>query len=130
MRHSRAFQATPEMSKRLLLGKAITAATLAVALSYASAEEYTVAKNQWLHIPVAVPEKKAGGGDFYTLKFEPVNAGGETDYEVLEEGIKIRFTEPGSYTYRLVINHITKPSCAGVTVDEYANNDILIHVLE
>ena len=130
MRHSRAFQVTPEMSKRSLLGKAITVATLAVMLSSASAEEYTVAKNQWLHIPVTVPEKKAGGGDFYTLKFEPVNADSETDFEVLEEGIEIRFTEPGTYTYRLVINHITKPSCAGVKVDEYANNDVLIHVVE
>ena len=56
------------MRKQLLLGIVLTAATPAVALSTASADEYTVAKNQWLHIPVTLPDKKAGGGDFYNLK--------------------------------------------------------------
>ena len=101
-----------------------------VFLSAASADEYTVGKNQLLRIPVTIPETKPGGGDFYVLKFEPVNVDIETEYVLLEEGIRIRFAESGIYNYKLVINHITKPSCAGVVVDEYAHSDIVVNVVD
>jgi hypothetical protein len=118
------------MSTRLLCTAILTIVLSAVALSYGSADEYTVEKDQWLHIPVYLPEKKAGGGEFYNLKFEPVKVKSTSDYVLLEEAVKIRFKEPGIYNYRLVVNRITKPSCAGVRIDEYTNREVLIRVVD
>lgn len=95
-----------------------------------SAAEYTITKNEWLYIPVSLPEGKAGGGDFYNLRFEPVAAGGSTEYVLEQEGVRVRSNAAGVYDFRLMINHVTKSSCAGVEVSEYSQDEIQLHVVD
>lgn len=100
------------------------------AVSTASAAEYTVQKNEWLHIPIAMPEKKVGGGDFYNLQLESLHSGSLVEHELVEEGINLRSGTAGKYDFRVVVNHVTKSSCAGVEVKEDSNFELQVHVKE
>ncbi len=108
----------------------MVALLLLLSVSVTSAGEYTAAKNVWLHIPVSLPEKKIGGGDFYNLRVEPAMADTSLEYTLEADGLRVRSNVAGEYVFRLVINHITKSSCAGVNVRQYQHEDIVLHVAE
>jgi hypothetical protein len=95
----------------------------------ASAANHSVEENKWLFIPVMVPEAKAGGGDFYNLRLEPVDDGGTmVEYQLQTDGVKIRSKNAGIYHFRLIVNHVVKSSCAGVAVNEYSNDQLVVQI--
>lgn len=93
------------------------------------AVEYSAAENEWLFIPVTLPEAKVGGGDFYNLQLEPVGDNNlDVEFHLQEDGIRLRAGNAGVYRFRLIVNHVVKSSCAGVTVSEYSNDPIGVHI--
>lgn len=103
--------------------------TFILAATPASATEYSVAENEWLFIPVMLPEAKVGGGDFYNLQLELVgDADPNVEYKLQTNGVKLRSENAGMYQFRLIINHVVKSSCAGVTVSEYSNDPIEVQI--
>ncbi len=86
-------------------------------------------KDEWIFVPISVPEGKVGGGDFYNLKVEPVD-GDYSSFEsrIEEGGIAVRSTKGGEYTIHLIINHVTKSSCAAVDVSEYQKKPLSLNI--
>ncbi|MFW2365660.1 MAG: hypothetical protein ACN4GW_04545 [Desulforhopalus sp.] len=104
-------------------------ATIMLAATPVSASEYSAAENEWLFIPVMLPEAKVGGGDFYNLQLELVgHADPNVEYKLQTDGVKLRSENAGIYQFRLVVNHVVKSSCAGVTVSEYSNDPIVVQI--
>jgi hypothetical protein len=94
-----------------------------------SAANHSVEENEWLFIPVMVPEAKVGGGDFYNLQLEHTDDGATmVEYQLQTDGIKIRSKKAGIYHFRLIINHVTKSSCAGVSVKPYSNDQLVVYI--
>lgn len=114
----------PEVMKRMLLITALLLAPLSL-----SATQYYAVENEWLFIPVTLPEGKVGGGDFYNLQFEP--AGDKSinvEYQLRADGVQVRAGNAGIYQFRLIVNHVVKSSCAGVAVREYSKEPIEVHI--
>ena len=101
---------------------------LLVALPVSGAD-YSVKKSEWLFIPFSLPEAKIGGGDFYTLQVESDSDDGETEVTVVEEGVRFRSTKAGIFNLHLVVNHLTKSSCAGVEVKQFQINQLRVSVV-
>ena len=104
-------------------------AVLLLAALPVSGAEYYAAENEWLFIPVTLPEAKVGGGDFYNLRFEP--AGDKSinvEYQLRADGVQLRAGNVGIYKFRLIVNHVVKSSCAGVAVREYSKEPIEVHI--
>lgn len=101
---------------------------LLVALPVSGAD-YNVKKNEWLFIPFSLPEAKIGGGDFYTLQVESDGDDGETEVTTIEEGVRFRSTKTGIFNLHLVVNHVTKSSCAGVEVKRSKINQLRVNVI-
>jgi len=101
-----------------------------VAALPASAADYTVKINEWLFIPVMLPQAKIGGGDFYNLQLDTLGAENTIEYSLEENGIRLRSENAGRYNFRLVVNHITKSSCAGAEISQYLDDKIQLHVVE
>jgi len=95
----------------------------------ASGTEYNVKKSEWLFIPASLPQAKIGGGDFYTLQVEHDGDDGETEVMVVEEGVRFRSTRAGIFNLRLIVNHVTKSSCAGVEVKRYRIEQLSVSVV-
>jgi hypothetical protein len=95
-----------------------------------SAGEYRTGKNEWLHIPVSLPEEKIGGGDFYNLSLDPAFKESSIEYILGTEGVRVRSHSAGEYSFRLMVNHVTKSSCAGVEVQQYLHDEIVLHVTD
>ncbi|WP_163336146.1 hypothetical protein [Desulfopila sp. IMCC35008] len=112
----------------MTLRQLIIMVSVLTAVSAASAADYAVGIDEWLHIPVAIPQQKAGGGDFYNLQLEPLHSGKPVEYELVQEGINVRSGTAGVYDFRVVVNHVTKSSCAGVEVNEFSNQELRLYV--
>lgn len=112
----------------MTLRKLIIMASVLSAVSAASAAEYTVGINEWLFIPISIPEQKVGGGDFYNLQLDSPQYGKPVEYELVQEGVNVRSGTAGVYDFRVVVNHVTKSSCAGVEVNEYSNQELRVHI--
>jgi hypothetical protein len=88
-------------------------------------------KDEWLFIPISVPEGKIGGGDFYNLKAEPDDRDFNNFQSRTEKGgIAIRSQKSGEYGIQLIINHISKSSCAAVEVSEYQRKHLSLFISE
>jgi hypothetical protein len=94
----------------------------------ASGADYSVKKNEWLFIPVSLPEAKIGGGDFYTLQLESGGDDNATVVAMVAEGVKFRSARSGIFNLHLVVNHVTKSSCAGVEVKLYRTDQFAVRV--
>lgn len=95
-----------------------------------SAAEYSAAKNEWIFIPVSLPEPKIGGGDFYNLDIEVDEGNGSIEYSIKKDGIMVKSQEAGIYDISVLVNHISKSSCAGVDVNQHISERIELHVTE
>jgi len=93
-------------------------------------QTYTVSKNQWLVIPVPLPEAKIGGGDFYNLQLGIAADHNGVEYMVASGGVRFRSESMGRYQLELRINHISKSSCAGVEVTQYQNYLVEVNVMD
>ena len=114
----------PEVMKRMLLITVLLLAPLSV-----SAAQYYAAENEWLFIPVTLPEGKVGGGDFYNLRLEPEGDNSiNVEYQFRADGVQLRAGNAGNYKFRLIVNHVVKSSCAGVAVREYSKDPIEVHI--
>lgn len=72
---------------------------------------------QWIDLPVAVPEGKIGGGDFYTVDVTLAEGDNRPfDFKETNTGASFKFSQSGKYRIHLTINHVTKSSCAAVSV--------------
>ena len=96
-----------------------------IALS-ANAENLSIKKDKWHFIPLVIPEGKAGGGDFYNVRIEPESS--SYQFKTVDEGINILFKSSGNYSLSIVINHITKSSCAGVKITPHTKKDIQFNI--
>ena len=85
-------------------------------------------KNEWLFIPVIMPEAKIGGGDFYTLQLESGGDENGTEVALSADGVKFRSAQAGIFDLHLVVNHVIKSSCAGVEVKRYRKDQIVVSV--
>lgn len=104
---------------------------LLTALPVSGAEQsYTVKKGEWLFIPVAIPEAKIGGGDFFNLQVEFAGDTHSTEYTLVTGGVNIRAASTGIFSVLLSVNHVTKSSCAGVEVTTIFDDIIQVHVVK
>ena len=90
------------------------------------AEVLTVSKGKDVFIALEIPEGKSGGGDFYNIRIEPESE--LYSYKMTDAGIVMNFSKSGDYKLSLIINHITKSSCASVNVEPYETKDLSITV--
>lgn len=99
--------------------------------SAASGADFRVKSGVSLHVDADMPTAKVGGGDFYSLNLVPANGDyGSFSYTEKNGGVDITFEKPGSYQLHLIVNHITKSSCASVKSEEYKNIPLNINVTE
>jgi len=93
------------------------------------ASEYSIETGKKLFIQTDVPAGKVGGGDFYSLNIEP--AGWDYSgfsYNMKENGVEFVFDKPGKYYIDLIVNHLTKGSCAAVKAETFSTITLEINV--